>query len=232
MASIPGYCPHCNRVFDGRGGIHIEGGSTVTVTGSTMTCPHCGRPARLADGVFREERGELVLLSGPPLTADILLALRDIAQRAQRGEITPKTAVQESVNLDPVIGKLMSQFLSLGIPALAALITLIGVYLQHLSLEYQKESIEIQRDDSIASGDFYRDALLLLKEQRALLSDVSSPDHNKNSVGDHGGGGPKAEAKNEKVAAKSPSKRRAEVKKKRRAELKARRRMFSGKQHL
>lgn len=238
MPSIPGYCARCDLVFAGTGGIHLENSRNITIRNSSMTCPKCGRPAKLAEGTFNATHDTLELVSGPPLTVEILEKLRDIAERARKQEITPTAAVQEAKELDVALGTLLERFLSLGLTALAAFSALIGVYLQHRSLELQKEglalqsqSLEIQRQDSQASEDFYRDALRILAEQATQLEKLARPPHDEQGVDDERTARPKANATEKSTAPKGKSKRRAQVRKQRRIDLKERRRMFPRRAH-
>ncbi|WP_175544261.1 hypothetical protein [Mesorhizobium sp. YR577] len=218
MPNVPGHCADCDLVFDGAGGIHIENSSNVTIRGTSMTCPQCGRLAKLAEGTFNVHGDQFELVSGPPLTAEILARLRYIGERARAGEITPETAVREAKELDPVLGRLFERFMVLGMPALTALIALVGIYLQHQSIKLQKESLELQsqslelqRQDSRASGDFYRDALQMLDQQTATLGQSIHS----------------TEARKNPMAVRPKSNRRMEVNKKRREELLERRRVIS-----
>ncbi|MFC3642504.1 hypothetical protein [Aquibium oceanicum] len=240
MPSIPGYCAHCDLVFDGSGGIHIEGASNVVLSGNVMTCPRCHRPAKLAEGTFNVRGGNIELVSGPPLTVEILRRLQDIAERAHAKKITPDAAIREAKELDTILGNLLERFLALGLPALAAFIGLIGVYLAHASLQLQKEGVALQREsldlqklDSEASESFYRESLNLLKEQKAASKKVRQPPrkrvrppHDEQGVDDKRDRPTKADAAKKTVAFKKPSKRRTEVYNQRRIELKERRRMF------
>lgn len=243
MPSIPGYCARCDFVFDGTGGIHIENSVNVTLRAGKMTCPRCGRLANLASGTFNATSDTLELVAGPPLTAEILSRLRDIAERAKVGEITSRQAVMEASEIDPVAGRLFSEYLALGSQALFALLTLITLYLTHLSLEasleateVSKQSLELQRSDSRISGDFYRDALNELRKQTAILEDlklqggiVPHQSENVQLEGDHGDAErtiPRRETKEKRPPAVKKSDRRAKVNAERRRALKERRRMF------
>jgi hypothetical protein len=182
--------------------------------------------AKLAEGTFNARGNQLELVSGPPLTVEILTRLRDIAERARSNQITPTAAVREAKELGPVVGSLFERFMAIGAPALAALIALIGVYLQHLSLEMQRESLAIQKRDSQSSDAFYRDALKVLREQGGALRQPPHPPQDKQNVNGKRDRPTKAEAIKKTVTVKGKSNRRAEVNKRRRLELRNRRRMI------
>lgn len=233
MPTVPGYCSHCDLVFEGVGGIQIENSTNVRITNCRMSCPQCGRPAKLAEGTFNVRGDKFELLSGPPLTADILARLYDIAKRAQSSKITEKEAIREAKELNPVLGTLLERFLTLGLSALGTLLALIAVYMQHQSIELQneslalqKESLEIQKLDSNASGDFYRDALDLLEKQTRNLNLPSGPQRTQKRIDGKGDRLTKAETGKKPMVVKPKSKRRNDVNAQRRKELLERRKAF------
>ncbi|UUP19520.1 hypothetical protein [Nitratireductor thuwali] len=112
MASIPGHCHHCGCIFDGRGGIHIENSSNITVSGSRMTCPNCGKMANLVDGTFNERAGRLELVSGPPITRDILSHLQHLVAAAEAGEITKEELATRAAELHEGVGSAIAYLVS------------------------------------------------------------------------------------------------------------------------
>lgn len=226
MPSIPGYCAACDLVFEGDDGVYIENSFNITVTGVEISCPECGEPASLASGTFSAIGNTLELVSGPPLTYEILSRLREIAERAQSHQVTPAEAVQEAKELDPVLGSIFENFVKVGIPALAVLITIIGVYLQQLSLKAQNESLAIQKRDSETAEAFYRDALQALRDQRATLEKSLAQMRDRSGITGKLDRPTTTDAAKKAVTAKEPSKRRTDVNSARRQKLIERRRMF------
>lgn len=240
MAAIPGYCTHCGHIFEGLGGIHIENSFGVTLSGNRMTCPKCGKLARLVDGTFNARVGKLELVAGPPITSAVLEQLYGIFKRTKQGTLTPQQAVTEATEINPAMGKLMAEYLSVGPTTLTALLSLVALYYAHVQTDLQRqnndlarESLELQKLDSQASGDFYKDALDVLEQQRVLLEQqtvehLHIPDHlDLDADEESHREAPHTQQAQEKPAPQTtPSKRRAKVNKARREALKERRRMF------
>lgn len=227
MPSIPAYCANCGYIWDGAGGIHIEGCWDVTLVDNKITCPRCGFPASMVDGTFNAVGDTLELISGPPLTLEILDKLRDISERVRSRQVAPEDAIQEAKAIHPEIGSLFERFIALGLPALAVLISLIGIYLQYVSVEMQREGLEIQKQDSKVSADFYRDALLALKDQTRLLEQSARPTQDQQRVNSKRGRPAKVKPTKKPISLKGKSKRRSDVNKARRKALKERKASFS-----
>jgi hypothetical protein len=212
MASVPGYCPHCGHIFDGRGGIHIEGGSNITFIGNSVTCPNCGRMANLVDGTFNERGHGLELVSGPPLTRAILEQLQEIARKARTSEITPEAALKQIEAIDPSLGGLLRR-----VP-----------YVQLLSVMLSLIALYIAFEGNRSSSEFQNEAINLLRRQTDAVEIIAGRSIQERDSGGETGRDRNAEAETlkKRMALKSPSKRRAEVNKERRDALKRRRLAF------
>jgi hypothetical protein len=214
MPSIPGYCPHCGAVFDGRGGIHIGNSTGVVTSGNRMTCPRCGRLANLVDGTFNAKDKKLELVSGPPLTRAVIGKLEEIARQAKAHEITAEEAVKQIAEVDPVLGRLISRYMVTGLPLLALIVSIIALYLQY--------------QGNIASDEFERKALLLMERQVQATEMLSGSKHQQSdsSVNQKGEGPSEAQANQKSMAVKRPSHRRKDVNAARRKAHIERRRAF------
>lgn len=215
MAELPGYCPSCGAVFKLPNIVGGSGTMTVTMTGNAVTCPRCGRLARIGDGTYHVRNNKAEFVDGPPITKAVLAQLEEIARRATAQEISPALAVAEATRIDPRFGKLFERFLALGFTAFAA-------FLAFLAYQIQEQQYDLQKTDSVTSTQFYEKALELLDRQ---ASSLENEQHNERVKRQRDA--PSAQKTPKKpVAIKQPSKRRAEVNRERRAELKRRRMMF------
>lgn len=215
MASIPIYCTHCGAISDGAGGIHIEGSSRITLIGNTTTCPRCGRPAKFVDGVFNERGNGLEIVSAPPITHAVIDRLRQIAEQARQGEITPEQAIEQVNQIDPRVGTLLERVLLLGLGAFTAFLTF-------LMYQTQLDQLDLQKSDSQSSGQFQERVIDLLERQVSALEQENDPKGVKPQRR-----APAAEKANGKSpAVKRPSKRRSDVQKARKKALLERRMAF------
>ncbi len=215
MAAIPGYCTHCGHIFEGQGEIQIEHSFDVTLSDNRMTCPKCGKLARLVDGTFNERGFGLELVAGPPLTRAILDKLQELARKAESQEISPEEIIEQSETIDP---KLAGALRSVPLASVASiLIALVALYLSY--------------EGNRSSSEFQSEALSILKRQAVAVEDMAESSRqpqeklegNLNSKRDRPAN---PESVTESPRVKSPSTRRRDVNKARRKSLKERRRMF------
>ncbi|QDY99489.1 hypothetical protein FQ775_03380 [Nitratireductor mangrovi] len=157
MAGIPAYCTNrkCGAVFVNNV-INIKHSLNIRLSANFITrCPRCGSEARLVNGTFNERGKGLEFVSGPPLTKAILEHLRDIAQKAQSGEITPQEAIAEAGKIDSRWARILERALKIG--------GAVGVFAAIITLYIQWSSYELQKADSAASAEFYKAALAILE---------------------------------------------------------------------
>ncbi len=222
MPSIPAYCPHCGYVFDGRGGIHVENVMNIRLSGNRISCPNCGRMANIVDGVFSDRGNGLEMVEGPPISAAVLRQIKEIAERAQRKDISKQQAVREAAAINPLLAGLLERFLVLGFAALST-------FVAFLAYQLQNDAFALQVADSRASAAFYSDALDLLSRQALLhnSSPLENQQHN-DRVKKKGEGKPEAKAHEKPPTVERQSERRKNVNRERRARLKAHRMAFGG----
>lgn len=66
--AMPAWCPTCNAMVDGSGGIHIENSTHVTLEDCTITCPKCWGTARIIEGTFNVRDGIIDVVTASPWT--------------------------------------------------------------------------------------------------------------------------------------------------------------------
>ncbi len=182
-----------------------------------MTCPNCGGMANLVSGTFSEHGNGLEIVSAPVLTHLILNRLKDVAERAKAGTISPQEALEEARAISPRLANVMSLFIAAGLPILAVFISLIALYLQY--------------QDSISSDEFEAAALKLLQEQASISQSVlheTQANHHK-SIDNKSAGPAKPKPAKETSPGKSKSDRRKQVQKLRKKDLLNHRKAFNPK---
>jgi hypothetical protein len=111
MVAMPAWCPHCNKMVDGRGGIHITNSTGVKLEGNIITCPECGRfGARIVEGEFDVHDGIIDVVAATPWTraklAEFQSALRWAADHYER---QPEEAIQRISKVDSGIAQWLSR---------------------------------------------------------------------------------------------------------------------------
>ncbi|MEJ5081060.1 hypothetical protein [Ochrobactrum sp. MYb379] len=86
------------------GGIVIENSKNVSFDGGVVQCPTCRKPSELISGSYTSIGDKLKLYLGPSVSMEALKALRDIAVRLQRDEITSQQAKHEAEKISPRFG--------------------------------------------------------------------------------------------------------------------------------
>lgn len=222
MVAIPAYCTHCGLVFRRHNLVALGGGAVVTMSDNVTSCPRCGHDAKIVDGSFDILNGTLQLISGPDITRDILASFRDLADRAQKNEISPEQAVVAATELNPILGDIMAQFMKIGLPILGLLVSLISLYLtvdgNTSSGEFQRELLQLERNQTDVLRRLERQSTQQSSEQRKSQEKIKSVRANP----------AKPKAEKQALVCRQASERRAKVNKQRREELLQRRRDFGG----
>lgn len=178
---------------------------TAVIKSSRTNCPQCGTMSEILPGRYEMDGDRMNVDFDSSISPAALSALRDLIKKLQRSEITPQEAVLQASGISPSLGRLVEQFLTMGLPTLALLISLI--------------SLHLQREDSKGSDEFYRQAIELLERQVETTGSISKQIERSNSVKPKGERPAKAKANKKPVTVKAPSKRRNEVNKERRRKL-------------
>ncbi|MGN6535220.1 MAG: hypothetical protein ACTHKQ_05745 [Mesorhizobium sp.] len=97
------YCD-CGAVFASRG-IEVSGIRNLTLQGNAETCPQCGRPARIADGVFDATSDAITLLQGPEITRALYDRFIDLTKEARMKQMGPDEFVRRADAIHPDFGK-------------------------------------------------------------------------------------------------------------------------------
>jgi hypothetical protein len=71
------------------------------VIDSVASCPRCGKPSEIIPGVYERTADGLNVLVDQSISVEALQAIRSIAQRLQRGEISVATAQAEAEKIAP-----------------------------------------------------------------------------------------------------------------------------------
>jgi hypothetical protein len=184
-------------------------GVALGVSNIGTNCPVCGfGGAKVSDGVYRATQDAIELISGPDSTHEILEVLKTLAERLSSGEIDRAQAIRQAHDLSPKYAALFETFIKLGLPALALLIAMIGVYLQH---EGNKSSSEDAKKifDAVTEQTF---AIKEIDRRGGVDKKSYTPSRKK--------------TKAETVSVKDPSSRRTHVNRERRESLKKCREAF------
>ncbi len=126
---ITATCHPCNITWVSR----IFGGITdgnMAVFGNTESCPQCGRPAPIEDGVFNFEDGVLTALSSPSVTRPNVIKFQQVIEKAKEGQIDKATAAQEVEKLGSIYATIW-QWVGENDKQLMVLLTIIGLFLAH-----------------------------------------------------------------------------------------------------
>lgn len=135
MPAMPAWCPQCNTMVDGAGGIYIEGG-THTLAGNTVSCPR-GHRARVIEGKFTIRDGIIDVIRASPWTRDKLAEFQSALQWAvdNYDEDDPGPTVARLAAVHPEAAPFLQRMLfekwsrSDVMNALILLLTLVGVIL-------------------------------------------------------------------------------------------------------
>ena len=97
-------------LFEVRGfGMQQSGPGHISLIGCTTRCPACGKLSEVVPGQYSDIEGRLNLLLDPSISPEALRAIRSIAERLSRNEITPEEAEAEAEKVAPPLKKLFSK---------------------------------------------------------------------------------------------------------------------------
>lgn len=95
----------------------------VQFTDSKTNCPKCGGPAQIGDGTYRLEDEALTLVAGPPMTWDMIAALKGVVDEAKKHSSTTDDILASIADISPELAAtLKSKF---ALPAFALILLLI-----------------------------------------------------------------------------------------------------------
>jgi hypothetical protein len=126
----------------------------------SVNCPQCGRMAEVIPGRYDSVLGRLSVIVDPSVSQDALAALRGIAERLQREEITPNEAAAEAEKIDPSFARSLVVAAKIGAWAIPVIISLITLYLMI--------------KDSKSSGEQAAAVLQALQSQVAVLERIET----------------------------------------------------------
>lgn len=77
-----------------------------TIIGSKQLCPTCGHPSEIIPGIYNHTPSGLNILLDPSISPEALQALKSIAEKFQRNEISAEEAQRAAEAVVPGTGKL------------------------------------------------------------------------------------------------------------------------------
>ncbi len=145
MVGLPAVCHSCGFRFQSNA-ISLGEGTSVTMTGSKVTCPRCHRMADFQDGTFKVQDGVLHALRGVDLNRERVETMAVVAKLLQEGAITQDVAASQLGEHAPGVAGV---FNSLPVPLRRAFIFFLATVLQILAAQYVAE----ERDKSATPAD-------------------------------------------------------------------------------
>lgn len=81
------------------------GASGVTFENVAVSCPQCGRMARLGDGIYSVDGDQLRLDAGPLNTRQMISELQRIAEAARENKLTTEEILAEIADVSPDLAR-------------------------------------------------------------------------------------------------------------------------------
>jgi hypothetical protein len=94
MNGIPAYCEHCKKTIIAANIFGGPGTANITFENSGVSCPHCGRTAKIPDGTYSYQAEVIKLLSGPNATVERLRDLERILTDANKNKSSSEEIAQ------------------------------------------------------------------------------------------------------------------------------------------
>jgi glutaredoxin len=94
MNGIPAYCDHCKKTIIAPNLFGGPGAANFTFENSGISCPHCGRMARILNGTYSYQAEVVKLLSGPKSTVERLRELERILKDANKNKSSSEEIAQ------------------------------------------------------------------------------------------------------------------------------------------
>lgn len=114
MPGPPAFCMNCNIIFEVAAfGFNGPGAATIHLSSNLATCPQCGGFAKVGDGTYTYQHGQMNLKSGPPFTRAMVDAIAAIAQRAKRDSLSTEEIIREVAGVSPELADKLKSRLSL-----------------------------------------------------------------------------------------------------------------------
>lgn len=217
MPSVPAYCARCDLVFTPAGGIRIENSFDVTMTDNIVTCPQCRRPAKFIEGRFNFVEDRIELVSGPPITRNILDRLGNLVRQAESGKISKQELASRAAELHEGLGAAIAYLVTRYPKTLLFVVALVSM----LKACNPEVKLDLNRlVEQVVQTVEYNERLEASDAKGKDVQNEQSASHPEPSK--HG-----ASSKQDQIAhAKTPSSRRRDVNRKRRADLVERRKAF------
>lgn len=101
----PAFCP-TDGVFPAQAIVIAEGATDTRLLNIRTNCPVCGGGAEIIPGIYDATHEGLNLLLDSSISPAALTAIKNLAERAQKGKISPEDANKEAKTISPAAAKL------------------------------------------------------------------------------------------------------------------------------
>ncbi|MBN2592401.1 MAG: SEC-C domain-containing protein [Sedimentisphaerales bacterium] len=105
MAGIPAFCEQCKFVFDSKFVGGVSDGATIHLSGCGVSCPKCGRMAKILDGVYKSIDGALEVFVENQSIEDLKKIL-SILEYAKKHKLDREEIVKKIKKEAPELSKL------------------------------------------------------------------------------------------------------------------------------
>lgn len=126
IVQLVALCPDCGSLS--RPPFNFENIEVMQISNVSVQCPFCGGMARLNDGVFSIAKDTIEVIKAGHVTKEILLKMKDLVEKAQRGDMTFDEFAIRANSINPLIGELVQK--SRGKIAFATLLLMLLIILQ------------------------------------------------------------------------------------------------------
>lgn len=172
----PAFCP-VHGLFPATNTILVEGNARYELTGMVTNCRHpgCNQTAEIIPGKYSALPGRLNILVDPTISTEALAAIKDIAERLKREEISPEEAHAQAKRFGDKVGKLFSPTLLRSSGAVGFLTAVIAIcsspIIQSGINAYSSiRAAEIQAEAQVTSAEIQAKATIKAAEIQSGIS--------------------------------------------------------------
>lgn len=122
MVGVAGHCKRCGMAF-ALPSFNAGQVGRISFANCMVNCPKCGEMAEIADGEYVAGVDGYSLVSGPPLTRQIVDALKSVVEKAKAENLSAAEILGAVGEVDKNLAERLQQ--KHGLPALVLLIVLI-----------------------------------------------------------------------------------------------------------
>lgn len=136
---IPASCPNCGAIWQSVLTDVVSNFAGYELSSNSEQCPACGAIGQTADGVFQVIAGAISILSGPSVTYEKLLILKNVLAEERKNLSNPQELRQKVEQIDSTFSALFD-VKSWSPSVKASIITAIGAVIVALLLNNQAPS--------------------------------------------------------------------------------------------